>query len=95
MSYAEFHARSAFNFLRGASPPDRLAQRAKNLGLTALALHDRDGVYGAPRFYAEAREHGIKAIIGCEVTLEEGSVLPVIVLSRTGYQNLVQVNYLG
>jgi error-prone DNA polymerase len=89
--YAELHARSAFNFLRGASQPEHLAEIAASLGLGALALHDRDGVYGAPRFHARAKELGLKPIIGCEVTLDDGSILPVIVLTRTGYQNLCRL----
>jgi error-prone DNA polymerase len=54
--YAELHARSAFNFLRGASQPEQLAEMAASHGLCALALHDRDGVYGAPRFHATDQE---------------------------------------
>jgi error-prone DNA polymerase len=93
--YAELHARSAFNFLRGASNPEELAETAAELGLTAFAVHDRDGVYGAPRFHARARELGLRAIIGCELTLDDGAVLPVIVISRTGYQNLCQLITIG
>jgi error-prone DNA polymerase len=93
--YAELHARSAFNFLRGASNPEHLAETAAELGLTALAIHDRDGVYGAPRFHGRARELGLKPIIGCELTLDDGSILPVIVISRTGYQNLCRLLTIG
>ena len=50
MSYVELHARSAFSFLRGASAPAALAEEAARLELPAVALCDRDGVYGAPRF---------------------------------------------
>ncbi|HWL50827.1 MAG TPA: error-prone DNA polymerase [Chthoniobacteraceae bacterium] len=86
--YVELHARSAFSFLRGASQPEALAHRAAELGLPAIGLCDRDGLYGAPRFYAAAREAGVRAIVGAELTLEDGSVLPVLVQNRTGYQNL-------
>ena len=95
MSYAELHARSAFNFLRGGSNPEELAEKAAALGVGALAVHDRDGVYGAPRFHARARELELKAIVGCELTLEDGSVLPVIVVSRVGYQNLCRLVTVG
>jgi len=94
-SYAELHARSAFNFLRGASNPEQMAEAAAGLGLEALAIHDRDGVYGAPRFHGRARELGLKPVIGCELTLDDGSILPVIVLSRAGYQNLCRLITLG
>ena len=89
--YVELHARSAFSFLRGASPPDDLARTAGALGLPALALLDRDGVYGAPRLYGAAREHGLRALVGAELTLEDGSVVPLLAASRTGYQNLCQL----
>jgi len=88
MPYIELHANSAFSFLLGASLPEQLAERAAELGIPAMALIDRDGLYGAPRFYAACREHGIRPIIGAELTMEDGTVLPVLVKSRTGYCNL-------
>ncbi|RYD81499.1 MAG: PHP domain-containing protein, partial [Verrucomicrobiaceae bacterium] len=89
--YVELHARSAFNFLRGASFPEQMAEVAAKLELRALALHDRNGVYGAPRFYGEARKQGIQPIIGCELTMEDGWILAVLVESRSGYQNLCRL----
>lgn len=86
--YVELHARSAFSFLRGATQPEELAREAALAGMPAAALCDRDGLYGAPRFYAAAREHGLKAMVGAELTLEDGAVLPVLVKNRQGYQNL-------
>ena len=70
--YIELHAASAFSFLRGASLPETLVERAAALGYPALALLDADGVYGAPRFHKAARQAGIKAIIGAELTIEAG-----------------------
>jgi error-prone DNA polymerase len=67
--YIELHAASAFSFLDGASLPEALIQRAAGLGYPALALLDRDGVYGAPRFHLAAKKAGLKAIIGAELTL--------------------------
>jgi len=89
--YVELHARSAFSFLRGASFPEHLAERAGELKLPAVALCDRDGVYGAPRFYGKGKESGTRLILGAELTLEDGAVLPVLVESRTGYQNLCRL----
>src|SRR5215212_7382616 len=89
--YVELHARSAFSFLRGASFPEALAAQAAALELPALALCDRDGVYGAARFHGAARENQIKPIVGAELTLDDGSILPVLVASRTGYQNLCRL----
>jgi error-prone DNA polymerase len=91
MEYVELHARSACSFLRGASHPEGLAARAAELGLPAVALCDREGVYGAPRFHAAAREHGIRPIVGAELAMEDGSILPVLVASRAGYRNLCQL----
>ncbi len=67
--YVELHAASAFSFLDGASLPEALVERAASLGYPALALLDRDGVYGAPRFHLAARRAGLKAIIGTELTI--------------------------
>jgi error-prone DNA polymerase len=70
--YIELHASSAFSFLDGASLPEVLIDRAAELGYPALALLDRDGVYGAPRFHLAAKRAGIKAIIGVELTMAVG-----------------------
>ena len=90
-AYVELHARSAFSFLRGASNPEDLAKTACELGLPTLALLDRDGVYGAPRLYGPARENGLRALVGAEITMEDGSVVPLLAASRAGYQNLCQL----
>ncbi len=89
--YVELHCRSAFSFLRGASTPEQLAERAAQLQLSAVALCDRDGVYGAPRFFGRARELGIRPIVGAELTMTDGAILPVLVQSRHGYENLCQL----
>jgi error-prone DNA polymerase len=68
-SYIELHTASAFSFLQGASLPERLIDRAAELDYPAVALLDRDGVYGAPRFHKAAIAAGIKPIIGAELTL--------------------------
>jgi error-prone DNA polymerase len=67
--YLELHAASAFSFLQGASLPERLIERAADLDYPAVALLDRDGVYGAPRFHKAARAAGLRAIIGAELTV--------------------------
>src|SRR5450755_3909537 len=68
MAYVELHARSAFSFLEGASLPEELAGVCRHIGLSAMALLDTDGVYGAPRFHLAAKKIGIKAHIGAEVS---------------------------
>ena len=88
MSYCELHCCSAFSFLRGGSFPEQLAEVAAELEMPAIALLDRNGVYGAQRFSVAAREHGVRPIIGAELSMEDGSILPVLVENRTGYKNL-------
>ena len=68
--YVELHSRSAFSFLEGASLPENLVAACANLNMPAMALLDRDGVYGSPRFHMAAKKARIKAHIGAEVTCE-------------------------
>jgi error-prone DNA polymerase len=91
MNYVELHASSAFSFLRGASFPEQLAEVAAGLEMPAMALLDRNGVYGAQRFSVAAREQNVRPIIGCELSMDDGSVLPVLVKNRTGYKNLCEL----
>ena len=99
--YVELHTASAFSFLDGASLPSTLIERAADLGYPAVALLDRDGLYGAPQFYRAARAAGLKAIVGAELTMgEDGAsagtpvpawTLPVLVESAEGYRQLCRV----
>ncbi|HKU23176.1 MAG TPA: error-prone DNA polymerase [Terriglobales bacterium] len=66
--YVELHSRSAFSFLEGSSLPEELAGVCAQLGMPAMALLDRDGVYGAPRFHLAAKKLGVRAHIGAEIT---------------------------
>src|SRR3984957_4423182 len=89
--YVELHARSAFSFLEGVSSPEELAGACKALQMPAMALLDRDGVYGAPRFHMAAAKCSIRAHPGAEVTSAEGWRYPLLVESREGYQNLCRL----
>ena len=89
--YVELRCRSAFSFLDGASLPEDLVAAAAAGGADALALADRDGVYGAPRFFAAARAAGVRPIVGADVTLAEGPPLLLLVEDRRGYQNLCRL----
>jgi len=91
MGYVELHSCSAFSFLRGGSFPEQLAEVAAELEMPAMALLDRNGVYGAQRFSVAAREHGVRPIIGAELSMEDGAILPVLVENRTGYKNLCEL----
>ncbi|MBC5810989.1 MAG: PHP domain-containing protein, partial [Candidatus Eremiobacteraeota bacterium] len=74
--YVELHCRSNFTFLEGASHPETLAARAAEVGLAALALTDRDGLYGAVRFAKAAKEKRLAAIVGAELTVEVPELRP-------------------
>jgi error-prone DNA polymerase len=92
--YIELHAASAFSFLQGASLPETLVERAAALGYPAIALVDADGVYGAPRFHKAARQAGLKAIIGAELSIAGSGQswrLPVLVEGQAGYKNLCRL----
>ena len=99
--YIELHTRSAFSFLEGASVPEELAEVCTSRQMPAMALLDRDGVYGAARFHLAMQKLGRKAHIGAEITSllphvahGEGSSLPRVALlcaSREGYQNLCRL----
>ena len=104
--YIELHAASAFSFLDGASLPEALVDRAAALEYPALALLDRDGVYGIPRFHKAAVASGIKPIVGSELTIRANGTsndthprprvpivwrLPVLVETQEGYRNLCRL----
>ncbi len=74
--YAELHCRSNFSFLTGASHPEELVERGATLGLTALALTDRDGLYGAVRFAKHAKTTPLATIVGVELTLDMPELHP-------------------
>ncbi|HXU88852.1 MAG TPA: DNA polymerase III subunit alpha, partial [Methylomirabilota bacterium] len=87
-SFVELHAQSAFSFLEGAEQPETVAHEAAQRGMSAIALVDRDGVYGAARFHRAAVDAGIRALVGSELTLADGARLPLLVEDREGWQNL-------
>ena len=68
--FIELHSRSAFSFLEGTTLPEDLIATCAHLKMPAMALLDRDGVYGAPRSYMAAKKAGIRAHLGAEVTCE-------------------------
>jgi error-prone DNA polymerase len=89
--YVELHARSGFSFLEGASVPEELAGACGQLGMAAMAIVDRNGVYGAPRFHMAAEKAGIRAHIGSEITCTNGHTYPLLVETREGYQHLCRL----
>jgi error-prone DNA polymerase len=89
--YVPLWCKSNFSFLEGASHPDELVDEAQRLGLRALALTDRDGVYGVVRAYVKARETGLRLIVGSEITLQNGSSIVLLAQDRNGYANLCRL----
>ncbi|HEY2016150.1 MAG TPA: DNA polymerase III subunit alpha, partial [Bryobacteraceae bacterium] len=89
--YVELHARSAFSFLEGASVPEELAGACAEFDMPAMAIMDRNGVYGAPRFHMAAKKASVRAHIGSEITCTNGVCYPLLVETREGYRNLCRL----
>jgi error-prone DNA polymerase len=89
--YAPLWCKSNFSFLEGASHPDELVEEAHRLGLPAIAVTDRDGVYGIVRAHLKAKELGVDLIVGSEVTVEDGSTIVLLAASHEGYKNLCRL----
>src|SRR5215510_2437961 len=92
--YVPLFCKSNGSFLEGASHPEELVEEAHRLGLRAMALTDRDGVYGIVRAHEKARELGVQLLVGAQVTVEHGaeaedtSLLALLATDRSGYANL-------
>src|SRR5713226_9550145 len=90
-SYVPLWCKSNFSFLEGASHPEELVEEAQRLGLPALALTDRDGLYGVVRAHVKGRETGLKFVVGAQVSVDDGSVMVLLVRDRAGYVNLCRL----
>lgn len=91
MPYVELHCHTNYSFLDGASHPEELIERARELGMPALAVTDHDGLYGAVRFLKAGEAAGVKPIVGAELTLEGGHHLVLLARGRDGYSNLCRL----
>jgi len=89
--YVPLWCKSNFSFLEGASHPDELVEEAHRLGLRAVALTDRDGVYGLVRAHVKVRELGVHLIVGAQLTLDDGSIIVLLAQDRSGYANLCRL----
>ncbi|RME20268.1 MAG: DNA polymerase III subunit alpha [Deltaproteobacteria bacterium] len=85
---AELVCRSAFSFQEGASLPEELVEQATALGLRALAITDRDAVYGLPRAWTEARRHGLHLVCGALLTVQDGPGLAALARTPRGWTHL-------
>jgi error-prone DNA polymerase len=89
--YVELHARSAFSFLEGACLPEEFVAMCAEYGMPAMAMIDRNGFYGSPRFYLAAKKAGLAGHVGSEITCTNGLTYPLLVETREGYQNLCRL----
>src|SRR5437773_1926260 len=89
--YTELHCHSAFSFLDGASLPEQLALTASQLGYSGVALTDHNGLYGSMAFAHEAKQLGLQAITGAEVTLLDGAHVTLLAETPVGYANLCRL----
>ncbi|MCQ9369971.1 error-prone DNA polymerase [Corynebacterium sp. 35RC1] len=85
--FAELHARGSYNFLLGASEPDAMVAAAIERGIEALALLDRDGLYGAMAFAEAAASRELATVFGAELTIDH-RVLSVLCKNPEGYRRL-------
>jgi error-prone DNA polymerase len=90
-SYVPLWCKSHFSFLEGASHPDELVEEAHRLGITTVALTDRDSVSGIVRAHVKARELGLHLLVGAQVTVGDGSVIVLLAQDRSGYANLCRL----
>src|SRR5437667_10785944 len=81
-AYVELHCHTNYSFLEGASHPEELVARARDLEMPALAITDRNGLYGAVKFFGAAERAGMQPIIGTELTIADGATPPK---DRVGY----------
>jgi error-prone DNA polymerase len=91
IKYVPLWCKTNFSFLEGASHPQALIEKAHSFGLPAIAVTDRDGLYGIVRAHLKARALGIQLLIGTQVTLNDASSIILIATNMTGYQNLCQL----
>jgi error-prone DNA polymerase len=90
-AYAELHCLSNFSFLRGASHPEELIERAQSEGYAALALTDECSLAGAVRAHLAARDAGMPLVLGSEFTLDDGMKLVLLATDRASYGDLSQL----
>lgn len=89
--FTHLHVHTPYSFLDGASKIDRIVARAKELGMSSMAITDHNNLSAAVRFVKTAGAFGIKPIIGCELTLENDHHLTVLCRNKEGYGNLCAI----
>lgn len=91
MNGVALHVHSTFSLLQGASSVEELVERAAALGYSALALTDRDALYGAVRHAKACAAAGLRPLVGTELSLDTGDCLTLLAENQTGYANLCRL----
>ena len=86
--FVHLHVRSGFSFGFGVARPEELVEAAARMGMSSLALTDRDGLYGIPRFLDAAENAGVSPVVGAEITMKEGGHIVLLAESMQGYRSL-------
>jgi len=94
-AYAELQVTSNFGFLRGASHPEELVERAQELQLAALAITDRNSLAGIVRGHVKAKELGLRFLPGCRLDLTDGLSFLVWPVDKPAYSRLTSLLTLG
>src|SRR5262245_21060682 len=90
-AYVPLWVNSSFSFREGASQPDELVTQPHELGLPAVAITDRDGVYGVVHAHMRAKELGMRLLLGAELSVQSGQRVVALCMDRDGYGNLCQL----
>jgi error-prone DNA polymerase len=90
-TYVPLWCKSCFSFLEGASHPEELVEACAASGIEAVALTDRDGVYGVVEAHVKAQETGVRLVLGSELSVDDGSTVVLLATSRKGYGNLCRL----
>src|SRR6476469_5204410 len=97
MSFVHLDVRSYFSLKEGAFAPEQLAEQAAGLGMSAVTMTDRDGLYGAARFVSACHRNGVKPILGASLTVRAPAPPPrdahvvLVAEDATGYANLCRL----
>src|SRR4051812_43757032 len=95
MGYVELRTKSCFSFLRGASQPEELVARAKDVGLAGIGIADRETLAGAARAHGAAREAGVRLLVGAEAAPADGPEIVLYPVDRAGYGRLARLITVG
>src|SRR5688500_18003552 len=94
-AYAELQVTTNFSFLHGGSHAEELVAQARHLGLSALAVTNRNTLAGVVRAHLAGKDMGLKIIVGCRLDLQDGTSLLCYPQDRSAYGRLCSLLTLG